>query len=76
MTTSVGWETSSHGAEKVAALRKRFSEVNAIGVFVLPNAWDVGSARILAALGFPAIATTSSGHAAIPRTDRSACHPR
>ena len=30
----------------------------------MPNAWDVGSARLLAALGFPAIATTSSGHAA------------
>lgn len=32
--------------------------------FLLPNAWDVGSARILAAMGFAAIATTSSGHAA------------
>lgn len=30
----------------------------------MPNAWDVGSARILAGLGFEAIATTSSGHAA------------
>jgi 2-methylisocitrate lyase-like PEP mutase family enzyme len=30
----------------------------------MPNAWDVGSARILGSLGFPAIATTSSGHAA------------
>ena len=29
-----------------------------------PNAWDIGSARILAALGFEAIATTSSGFAA------------
>jgi 2-methylisocitrate lyase-like PEP mutase family enzyme len=32
--------------------------------FILPNPWDVGSARILAALGFPALATTSAGHAA------------
>ncbi|MGH8867495.1 MAG: isocitrate lyase/PEP mutase family protein [Actinomycetes bacterium] len=31
--------------------------------FVLPNPWDVGSARVLAALGFPALATTSSGFA-------------
>ncbi|GAA1723997.1 isocitrate lyase/phosphoenolpyruvate mutase family protein [Isoptericola hypogeus] len=31
---------------------------------LLPNAWDVGSARILAALGFAAVATTSSGFAA------------
>jgi 2-methylisocitrate lyase-like PEP mutase family enzyme len=30
----------------------------------MPNAWDIGSARILASLGFEAIATTSSGHAA------------
>ncbi len=29
-----------------------------------PNAWDVGSARLLASLGFEAVATTSSGHAA------------
>ena len=30
----------------------------------MPNAWDIGSARLLASLGFEAIATTSSGHAA------------
>ena len=29
--------------------------------FVIPNAWDAGSARILAQAGFPAIATTSAG---------------
>ena len=29
--------------------------------FVLPNAWDPGSARILEQVGFPAIATTSAG---------------
>ena len=31
--------------------------------FVLPNPWDAGSARALEALGFPALATTSSGFA-------------
>jgi 2-methylisocitrate lyase-like PEP mutase family enzyme len=31
---------------------------------LLPNPWDAGSARLLAALGFQALATTSSGHAA------------
>ncbi len=31
------------------------------GCFIIPNAWDAGSARILASLGFPAIATTSAG---------------
>lgn len=34
------------------------------GLFVLPNPWDVGSARILAGLGFEALATTSAGFAA------------
>jgi len=31
--------------------------------FVIPNPWDIGSARVLAALGFKALATTSSGFA-------------
>ncbi|HEU5161664.1 MAG TPA: isocitrate lyase/phosphoenolpyruvate mutase family protein, partial [Thermoanaerobaculia bacterium] len=33
------------------------------GCFVIPNPWDIGSARLLAQLGFPALATTSSGFA-------------
>src|SRR5262245_51601701 len=31
------------------------------GAFIIPNPWDAGSARILAALGFEALATTSAG---------------
>jgi 2-methylisocitrate lyase-like PEP mutase family enzyme len=31
--------------------------------FVIPNPWDAGSAKVLAALWFPALATTSSGFA-------------
>ena len=31
--------------------------------FVIPNPWDAGSARVLAALGFKALASTSSGFA-------------
>ena len=31
---------------------------------LLPNPWDIGSARLLVSLGFRAVATTSSGHAA------------
>jgi len=31
------------------------------GAFIIPNPWDVGSARILASLGFKALATTSAG---------------
>ena len=42
----------------------RFAELHRDGLFVMPNPWDVGSARILAAAGFQALATTSSGHAA------------
>ncbi len=34
-----------------------------MGCFVIPNPWDVGSARVLAQLGFVALATTSSGFA-------------
>lgn len=34
------------------------------GIFIMPNAWDVGSALVLQSLGFEAIATTSSGFAA------------
>jgi 2-methylisocitrate lyase-like PEP mutase family enzyme len=45
-------------------VRERFRQLHAAGLFVMPNPWDVGSARLLAALGFPALATTSSGHAA------------
>lgn len=33
------------------------------GAFVMPNPWDAGSARILAALGFEALASTSAGYA-------------
>lgn len=33
------------------------------GAFVMPNPWDAGSARLLASLGFPALATTSAGFA-------------
>jgi 2-methylisocitrate lyase-like PEP mutase family enzyme len=46
------------------ALRARFRELHAAGTFVMPNPWDVGSATMLAGLGFPALATTSSGYAA------------
>jgi len=31
------------------------------GVFVMPNPWDAGTARLLTGLGFPALATTSAG---------------
>jgi 2-methylisocitrate lyase-like PEP mutase family enzyme len=33
------------------------------GIFIIPNPWDAGTAKILAALGFEALATTSAGYA-------------
>jgi 2-methylisocitrate lyase-like PEP mutase family enzyme len=38
-----------------------FLDLHRQGCFLLPNAWDVGSARILESVGFAAIATTSAG---------------
>ena len=41
----------------------RFRALHEQGCFVIPNPWDIGSARYLAGLGFKALATTSSGFA-------------
>ena len=40
-----------------------FRRLHESGCFVMPNPWDAGSARLLEQLGFPALATTSSGMA-------------
>jgi len=42
---------------------KTFRMLHESGCFVIPNPWDVGSAKMLASLGFRALATTSSGMA-------------
>lgn len=42
---------------------RAFRQLHERGCFVLPNPWDIGSARILAGLGFQALATTSAGFA-------------
>lgn len=48
----------------------RFRELHSGPTFILPNPWDVGSARILAGLGFQALATSSAASAsAIGRRD-------
>jgi 2-methylisocitrate lyase-like PEP mutase family enzyme len=49
--------TQRDKAETFKALHERE------GAFVIPNPWDAGSARLLAGLGFEALATTSSGFA-------------
>src|SRR5262245_34727665 len=47
-------------AEKGAAFAELHRET---GTFLIPNPWDVGSARLLAHLGFEALATSSAGYA-------------
>jgi 2-methylisocitrate lyase-like PEP mutase family enzyme len=42
---------------------ERFKALHAGAPFVIPNPWDLGSAKLLASLGFEALATTSSGFA-------------
>jgi 2-methylisocitrate lyase-like PEP mutase family enzyme len=47
----------------VAEKRHAFRKLHESGCFVVPNLWDVGSARYLQGLGFKALATTSAGFA-------------
>lgn len=61
----------SQKAESFRALHAR------PGAFVIPNPWDAGSARILASLGFEALATTSAGFAfSLGRQDATAALAR
>jgi len=46
-------------ASRIATFRR----LHETGCFVIPNPWDLGSARLLVQLGFPALATTSAGFA-------------
>ena len=64
--------TGEAGQSGWAAARARFRQLHGGGCFVIPNPWDVGTARYLRHLGFPALATTSSGYAfsrGLPDTD-------
>ena len=47
----------------VADKRTAFRQLHEAGCFVIPNPWNVGTARYLQGLGFKALATTSAGHA-------------
>jgi 2-methylisocitrate lyase-like PEP mutase family enzyme len=47
----------------VADKRKAFRKLHETGCFVIPNPWNIGTARYLQGLGFKALATTSAGHA-------------
>src|SRR5471032_1708152 len=52
-----------HTRPSIADKRRTFLRLHLDGCFVIPNPWDVGSARYLQNLGFKALATTSSGFA-------------
>jgi 2-methylisocitrate lyase-like PEP mutase family enzyme len=65
-TSAPKFVAGAHDATSRAALaarRKTFRALHERGCFVIPNPWDVGSARYLQHLGFPALATTSAGFA-------------
>ena len=50
-------------AKTIEQRRADFRALHEKGCFVIPNPWDVGSARVLASMGFKALASTSSGFA-------------
>jgi len=56
-TTATAMPTQAEKAQAFRALHERES------AFIIPNSWDVGTARVLAHLGFGALATTSMGYA-------------
>ena len=63
MTASLGSPGIDETTTTWAGRRRLFRELHAEGCFVIPNPWDAGSARLLARLGFRALATTSAGFA-------------
>ncbi len=54
-----GWQSVA-----MTTATDRFRALHSDGIFVMPNPYDLGSARLLAALGFSALASTSAGFAA------------
>jgi 2-methylisocitrate lyase-like PEP mutase family enzyme len=54
----------ARGSDAMTSTRRQaFRALHDAGCFVIPNPWDIGSARYLQHLGFPALATTSAGFA-------------
>jgi 2-methylisocitrate lyase-like PEP mutase family enzyme len=61
----------------IADKRRAFRELHKSGCFLIPNPWDIGSARFLQGLGFKALATTSAGFAwSIARPDGEVARDR
>jgi 2-methylisocitrate lyase-like PEP mutase family enzyme len=70
MSNEASDSTSQEPLRKAAAFRALHERP---GAFLIPNPWDAGSARMLSALGFEALATTSAGLAfSLGRRDGSA----
>lgn len=55
--------TATSNGSSVSDKRRAFHELHKSGCFVIPNPWDIGSARYLESMEFKALATTSSGFA-------------
>ena len=47
----------------LAARHQAFFDLHQSGCFIMPNPWDIGSARMMAAAGAKALATSSAAHA-------------
>src|SRR3954468_20437675 len=60
---SVDLGEEAHAMTDTTSKRAHFRALHESGCFVIPNPWDMGSARLLQHLGFQALASTSSGHA-------------
>ncbi|HMF63565.1 MAG TPA: isocitrate lyase/phosphoenolpyruvate mutase family protein [Edaphobacter sp.] len=56
-------KAQSATSQDFTARRAAFRKLHQGGLFVIPNPWDVGTARYLRSLGFKALATTSAGMA-------------
>jgi 2-methylisocitrate lyase-like PEP mutase family enzyme len=59
----VGAPRDIHEMHSLAEKRRDFRRLHESGCLVMPNPWDIGTARYLQGLGFKALATTSAGAA-------------
>jgi 2-methylisocitrate lyase-like PEP mutase family enzyme len=57
------WTNEKGDVVNMAERHQRFWDLHQAGCFVIPNRWDHGSARVMAALGAVALATSSAAHA-------------
>jgi 2-methylisocitrate lyase-like PEP mutase family enzyme len=60
---SPSWDNSASDLARQEQKAAAFRALHEGNPFLIPNPWDAGSARVLTALGFQALATTSSGFA-------------